>query len=275
MMIQWMRWAAFSVVVAVQACSAGAADPTPATVSKENFHLFILAGQSNMVGVGKVSEADRTPDPRIYMLNARKEWVPAVDPLHFVDEKRAGTGLGKTFAISYAKDHPGILVGLIPCAVGGTPMAEWQRGALDERTQTHPWDDTMARSKAAMETGTLKGILWHQGEADASPARSVNYSQKLQDLVQRFRSDLYAPQVPFILGELGQFRKNAGTEPYERVIGAMRELSETDPACRFVSSENLTHIGDRSHFNAASLREFGRRYYVAFRELELKENSQP
>ena len=32
-----------------------------ADISKEDFHLYLLVGQSNMAGRGKVSDADRKP----------------------------------------------------------------------------------------------------------------------------------------------------------------------------------------------------------------------
>src|SRR5947208_10691890 len=85
---------------------------------KEKFHLFLLVGQSNMAGRGTVEAQDKTPHPRVLMLNKEGAWVPAIDPLHF-DKSAAGVGLGKTFATLYAEAHPGITVGLIPCAVGG------------------------------------------------------------------------------------------------------------------------------------------------------------
>jgi hypothetical protein len=91
---------------------------------KEEFHLFLLIGQSNMAGRGAVEEQDRTPHPRVFMLDEAGDWKPAADPLHF-DKRGAGTGLGKTFAIQIAEADPSITVGLIPCAVGGSPIDSW------------------------------------------------------------------------------------------------------------------------------------------------------
>ena len=71
----------------------------------EKFHLFLLVGQSNMAGRGTVEAQDRTPHPRVLMLNKADAWVPAIDPLHF-DKAAAGVGLGKTFATLYAEAHP-------------------------------------------------------------------------------------------------------------------------------------------------------------------------
>jgi Carbohydrate esterase, sialic acid-specific acetylesterase len=57
----------------------------PALPAKEKFHLFLLVGQSNMAGRGPMTDADQIPHERVLMLNQAGAWVPAADPLHFVD----------------------------------------------------------------------------------------------------------------------------------------------------------------------------------------------
>ena len=43
------------------------------------FHLFLLAGQSNMAGRGKVSESDRKVDPHVLTLDKRESgWLPLI-----------------------------------------------------------------------------------------------------------------------------------------------------------------------------------------------------
>ena len=120
---------------------------------RENFHLFLLVGQSNMAGRGEVTDADRVPDPNILMLNKANEWVPAVDPLHFDKPKIAGVGLGRSFAREIAKANPGITIGLIPCAVGGSPITCWEVGGIHKSTKTHPYDDMLVRLKSSAQVG--------------------------------------------------------------------------------------------------------------------------
>jgi hypothetical protein len=234
---------------------------------KEKFHLFLLIGQSNMAGRGAVEEQDLTPHPRVLMLTKAGEWAPAVDPLHF-DKTAAGTGLGKTFAIQIAEANPGITIGLIPCAVGGSPLAAWQPGAFYEPTKSHPWDDTMRRAKLALASGELKGILFHQGESDASdPATAAAYEAKLHDLIARLRKELDAPNVPFIAGQIGQFAEKPWGDGQKQVDRVHRELPAKVAHTAFVSSEGLQHKGDNVHFDAASYRELGKRYAAAFKKL--------
>lgn len=89
---------------------------------KEKFHLFLLAGQSNMAGRGAIAPEDKVPHPRVLMLDRNGNWVPAVDPVHF-DKPFAGVGPGRRFAILLAESDPSITVGLIPAACGGSPLS--------------------------------------------------------------------------------------------------------------------------------------------------------
>ena len=110
----------------------------PATLPpKEKFHLFLLVGQSNMAGRGVVTPADQKEDPRVLTLNKEGAWVPAVDPIHF-DKTSAGVGLGRTFGITLAGATPGVTIGLIPCAVGGSPIDSWRPGAFYQATRFEP-----------------------------------------------------------------------------------------------------------------------------------------
>ncbi len=261
----WSRWCAvLAVVFGLSAAAVRAqAAPLPA---KENFHLFLLIGQSNMAGRGVVTPADQVPHPRVLALNKAGEWVPAVDPIHF-DKSVAGVGLGRTFGLEVAAATPGVTIGLIPCAVGGSPIDSWQPGALDPATKTHPWDDAMRRAKVALASGTLKGILWHQGESDAKRELAPAYAAKLAGLVARLRADLGVPTVPFIAGQLGKFADVPWDEFKVQVDQAHRDLPARVPRTAFVSAEGLVHKGDKVHFDAESLRELGRRYAAAYRKL--------
>jgi len=239
---------------------------TPALPPKENFHLFLLVGQSNMAGRGPVTDADKIPHPRVLMLNKAGEWVPAVDPLHF-DKPAAGVGLGRTFADAVAAATPGVTIGLIPCAVGGSPIDAWTPGYFYQPTQSHPWDDALHRAKLALPAGTLKGILWHQGESDANRELAPAYAAKLIALIARMRAELNAPTVPFIVGQLGRFTDSPWNEFKTEVDRAHRELPTKVAHTAFVGSEGLADKGDKTHFSREAYREFGQRYAAAYLKL--------
>ena len=239
----------------------------PNLPAKERFHLFLLVGQSNMAGRGIVAPQDKTAHARVLMLNKAGEWVPATDPMHFDKPNVAGVGLGRTFGIQIAEANPDITVGLIPCAVGGSPIDTWRPGVFYPPTKSNPWDDALRRAKLALQSGTLKGILWHQGESDSTAELAPKYETKLSDLVARLRRELNAPEVPFIAGQLGQFADSPWNEFKIQVDQVHRTLPRNVPRSAFVSSDGLNHNGDKVHFDADSYRELGRRYAKAYLSL--------
>lgn len=226
--------------------------------AKENFHLFLLAGQSNMAGRGKVAEEDKKINPRVLAQSKDGKWVPAVDPIHY-DKGAAGVGPAKSFALIVAEKNPDITIGLVPTACGGSSVSVWEPGKFFNQTKSKPYDDAITRIKLAMKDGTLKAILWHQGESDCNK-NAAKYKEKLKALINRFRKELDAPNLPFIIGQLGQFPKRPWNENTKLINEAHISLEKEMPNVYFVSAEGLTCKTDNIHFNAESQREFGKRY---------------
>jgi hypothetical protein len=234
---------------------------------REQFHLFLLAGQSNMAGRGKVPQQDRQPHERVLALDEKGQWVPAIDPLHH-DKPSAGVGLGRSFAIMVAEAHPDVTIGLIPAAAGGSPIAAWQPEGYHDQTKSHPYDEALERTRRAMQQGTLKGILWHQGESDSHETTAKVYEQKLHELIARFREEFDNEELPFVAGQMGRFDEQPWDHARKQVDAAHRQLVDNVPHTAFVSSDGLKHKGDQVHFDAASYRELGRRYAKAYLALE-------
>jgi hypothetical protein len=219
-----------------------------------------------MAGRGVVEDEDRVENPRVLMFDRMETWKPAVDPVHF-DKPIAGVGPGRSFGIAVANSDSTIRIGLIPVAVGGSPITSWEPGALDRATQTHPWDDAITRAKAAMKDGVLKAILWHQGESDSNAEAAPLYEHRLRTLIERFRSELGDPNLPFVIGQLGRFDGKAWDAPRIAVDSVHRAIAAQMPNVAFVSSEGLKDKGDNTHFTAAGARELGRRYAEAYLRL--------
>lgn len=229
-------------------------------------HLFLLAGQSNMAGRGEMSPERREPIEGVYALQADGSWGPAVDPIHW-DKQVAGVGLARSFARAYLVANPGVTVGFIPAACGGSSVDVWQPGAFFEPIQSHPYDDAIERVRLVRDRGQLQGILWHQGEADSHPGRSDRYERRLRELFDRFRSDLNAPNLPILVGQLGEFSDRPWTSHRREVDAAHRRVAAGDGQIKLVSAQGLTAKPDLVHFDAASLDELGRRYAEAWAEL--------
>jgi hypothetical protein len=220
-----------------------------------NFELYILAGQSNMAGRGYITGDFKTEgDSRVYMLTKDNTWVVAKNPVHF-DKSVAGVGPGLGFGIAMAKENPKVKIGLIPTAVGGSPIEHWLPGAYDAATKTHPYDDAVVRIKEAMKYGVIKGIIWHQGESDSKPEKVKIYLAELKELIERFRTLVNNPNVPFVAGELGRYRPDFATFNAE-IVNLPKTVSNT----AVVTTEGLVHRGDTLHFDSPSADELGRRY---------------
>jgi hypothetical protein len=228
---------------------------------ERDFHLYLLIGQSNMAGRGQVEPQDKEVHPRVFALDKAGKWAPAIDPIHF-DKPIAGVGPGLTFGRIIADREPLIRVGLIPCAAGGSPISVWKHGGFWEQTNSKPYDDAIARTRIAMMSGVLKGILWHQGESDSNENDAALYEDRLVELIDTLRMELNAPEAPFIAAALGDFVVEGN--PHARVVNeALRRIPQRVENTAYVDSSGLEHKGDSVHFSAESARELGRRYSKA------------
>jgi len=72
-----------------------------AGVAPDHLQLFLLIGQSNMAGRGKVEAQDEVTHPRIFILTKEREWVLAKNPLHF--DTPSQRMLGQRYAAAFLK----------------------------------------------------------------------------------------------------------------------------------------------------------------------------
>ncbi len=219
-----------------------------------------------MAGRGEVPVEDLEPIPGVWALQKDGSWGPAVDPLHW-DKLVAGVGIARSFARAYSAANPGVEVGFIPTACGGSSLESWKPGTFFPPSHSFPYDDALARVRAVRDRGELKGMLWHQGEADSSPERSVDYPERLVELFGRFRTDLKSPELPILVGQLGQFPGKEWSAGRIKVDAAHRAVADADSRIVFVSSEGLGSKADLVHFDTAALKEFGLRYAAAWQRL--------
>ncbi|QDU36430.1 Carbohydrate acetyl esterase/feruloyl esterase precursor [Maioricimonas rarisocia] len=249
-----------AILGGLPASSLQADDPEPA--GKDRFHLYLLIGQSNMAGRGKVDPENNEAHPRVLKFDRDGNWVPATDPIHFDKPTIAGVGLASAFGPAMAEADETVTIGLIPCAVGGTRLERWVKGG-------DLYENAVRRAKAAMKDGTLKGILWHQGEGDSGKLENAStYAERLSGMIGDLRSELDAENAPFVMGELGRFLNPKKLKHYELVNKQLHTIASQVPHTAVVSSEGLEAKADQVHFNAEALREFGRRYAKAMKTLQ-------
>ena len=248
----------------------GTAEAARDTVEKEveapkDMKLVLLVGQSNMSGRAPVTDEFKKPIERCYKLNRDGKWTLATNPFHF-DRKYCGVGPADEFARRYLADHPGETLGLVPCAVGGSPLSSWvpaEKGRKGENFRR-----AIERAKTAQENGEFVAVLWHQGETDAAKASAEQlmeyYPKGFADMVVSFRSKLgLDAKVPVIVGEIGRWMRNDGDHA-AKVNPAIHECTNRVENCACVSSEGLKNQ-DQHHFDGPSVKTLGDRYYEAWK----------
>ena len=220
---------------------------------KEAFHVYLLIGQSNMAGRAAFNEKEAEPMNGVYLLNGEDDWEPASNPLNRYSTIRKGLGMqklnpGYSFAMQMVGPDSGNRIGLVVNAKGGTKIEQWAKG-------TRFYTEAVRRALEAKQTGTLKGILWHQGESNHG--KPDGYAEKLAQLVKNLREDLGVDDLPFVAGHI------VGPSKINDEIDRLPALC---PNTAVASSEDLETY-DRWHFDAESVKELGRRYAKAMQAL--------
>jgi len=248
--------------------------------------VFLLGGQSNMVGHGAISEL---PDPSVlYNENVMlyhsanlntgqpaRQWTtlrPASN-----NQNSFGPEIG--FGNRMAELYPDRQIALIKHAVGGTDIgADWNPGA-------HPGDTSHFGPQYATFVETvnagiasliaqgyepvIRGMLWQQGERDARNSDfGPVYDRNLSHFIRRVRTQFNVPNMPFIYGQVLPVVLSAYTYRDQVRQGQLDvdensgHVSATDGA-RFVPADDLPMNSDNLHVAAAGQIELGIRFAQA------------
>jgi len=222
--------------------------------------LFVLVGQSNMSGRGRLDRSSAPSTRSIYVFGNDYRWHRATEPLDSGDRQVdavsldvvVGVGPGLAFAERYAQLNPAVPIGLIPCAMGGSAIAEWRRD-LDDSTL---YGSMLKRCRAASVMGRVRGVLFFQGESDARADLAPVWKQHFEEWVSSVRRDLDDPQLPVVFAQLGNGQKSADPASWNRL---QRLQAEVDiPHVGLVVTRDLD-LADDVHFTTESYRTVGER----------------
>ena len=248
--------------------------------------LWVLAGQSNMQGVGELIDVT-PPHPLVKMLGMDGKWMQAEEPLHWLVDspdpvhsldpktraersakehktRKKGAGLGLPFAVAMVQ-ATGVPVGLVICAHGGTSMGQWSPAKKDEGGNS--LYGSMLR-QFHLAGGKVKGVLWYQGESDAmtSPETARAYPKVFSDFIAAVRADFGQPELPFYFAQLCRY-VTADPKGWNAVQDAERMLVERVPNTAVVATIDL-ELDDGIHVGTQGLKRLGQRFArIAQREL--------
>lgn len=248
--------------------------------------LWVLAGQSNMEGVGDLIDVT-PPNDQVMLLGMDGNWSRAEEPLHWLVDspdqvhsgnpddraKRSaefhktrakGAGLGLPFAEAMVR-ATGVPVGLVATAHGGTSMAQWDPAKKGEGGNSL-YGSMLRQFKLA--GGKVKGVLWYQGESDAmNPEATKIYAKTFADFIAAVRADFGQPDLPFYYVQIGRFIIGGSPTNWNAVQDDERRLVERVPNTAVVATIDL-ELDDLIHVGTQGLKRVGNRLAkVALREL--------
>ena len=248
-------------------------------VVKEEFHVYLCFGQSNMEGAARIEDIDKLDiDPRFVAMHctdcdgsgrAKGRWYKAVPPL-----TRCNTGLspadyfGRTM-VEHMPEH--IKIGIINVAVGGCRIELFDKSQCSEYIQSSPeWLINIAKEydndpykrliemakKAQKEGAIIKGVLMHQGESNGGDSQ---WSEKVKSVYESILADINmnSADVPLLVGEVVSSDQGGICAGMNIEIATLPRVIDN---CYVLSSAGCESAGDNLHFSAEGYRELGKRY---------------
>jgi sialate O-acetylesterase len=244
--------------------------------------LWVLAGQSNMEGVGNLEDLP-LPSAMVNSLDMTDTWVVAEDPLHrlvdaadkvhwrknangeiaklegeelrkWIAARRKGAGVGLPFALEMVR-RTGVPVGLIPCAHGGTSMDQWSPD-LKDRGGESLYGAMLRRIQLA--GGRVRGVLWYQGESDASDKAAPLFEEKFRRFIQQLRQDTGLRDLPFYYVQIGRHVAAAPGGPWDMVQDAQVRVESQLPNVWMTTCVDC-ELDDGIHVGTDDMRLLGRR----------------
>ncbi|MFC5050479.1 sialate O-acetylesterase [Rubritalea spongiae] len=230
--------------------------PQPSTTTappNEDLAVYLLIGQSNMAGRAPIPSELAGDLENVFLLNDAGEWAPARNPLNQYSTigkplHIQKLGPGYSFAQSMVKANPMQQIGLIVNARGGSKIESWQK-------KQEYYQQTLDRVRQAQKLGSLKGVLWHQGESNHE---DPEYLPKLIQFINDLKADLSMPELPFIVGQINNVAL---------INNQLNQLPQKVKHTACVSSEGLT-TSDKWHYDTKSQLMLGERFAKAMLELQ-------
>jgi sialate O-acetylesterase len=217
--------------------------------------LWVITGQSNSAGYGKGPVYD-PPELGVHLLGHSERWMLAAHPLndgtdtlHPVSRETANPvhspylHFGRL--LQQALGYP---IGLVQTALGGSPLSAWNPtepgGAILFENMVH------CVQRAG---GRAKGVLWYQGESDATEDLAPSYAERFQNAVAAWREALHDPTLPVLTVQLNRYyAENSGglEQAWSLLREAQRQIPHRLAEVSVVPALDLP-LGDLIHTSAA------------------------
>ena len=209
--------------------------------------VYLFAGQSNMEF--HLDESNTPIEAREDSDLLHYAYIP-FDPQPFSWQLAKSDTVGKWSALGYLAGRElvkrGVHVGIVLCAKGATVIESWMpEGSLDaigikltdaekypdhysERFGAYNHDGDMYRTKLIRTVPTaFSGVVWYQGESDASEAEGLVYEQELCRMIEVWRELFEDAELPFIVVQIADCLSRIELGPGWGLIQAAQERIST------------------------------------------------
>lgn len=253
---------------------------------------FLVAGQSNAVGVGDSLKSTHQNNIDVVEYNSRFDDIQLLnDPVgqYNLGFQKAQTG---SFIPALGYEYNQVTnnqVLVVQTAKGGS--------SLTKKAETNNWGNWSPKGKlfknsiikvkmmqsCLAEKGksqkSINAIFWCQGENDGDAISKnlitkENYKNALANLIQRYQKQL-GNNVPFIIVETGRFKGDSiKDQGYKKVREAQREVAHTMDHV-FIGYDETEFFIDRDwlkavvHYNQEALNDIGKKladFYVSIED---------
>jgi hypothetical protein len=212
--------------------------------------IYVLAGQSNMVGQGK------TTATLPLLRHVRK--MGDDGRLHVTTADVFGEGIGP--AASFVRGlRTRDQVVLVPCAVSGSSIEHWVPGGDYYERCVH-----LTRAATRIVHAKVSGILYWQGESDTNTIeQAAAWQQNFTRFASGFRAAVRAPHAPLLFTVLG-------TTKYGYKYPGWSTVRHEQAHMALPVASNRVHVlglemQDDLHYTAAAQCEIGERFAAALR----------
>ncbi len=268
-------------------------------ISAKKYIVFYLGGQSNMVGLGTVSELPKElnqPVNGVYIFHGSSTkdtfevggqgiWE-VLKPGHganhsatFEKNNLSGKfGIELTFGIEMQKLYPDYNIALIKYSRGGTSLHKDAAGTFGcwepdftVGTGINQYDHFLATVRNAYAVRDIDGdgeddelipagILWMQGESDAGkPEWASQYAANLKRMIDLIRAAFRTDDLPVVVGRIS----DSGNSPTGKVWKYGREIRWQQ--ARFVSRDgNAALVTSTDNYNYSDPWHYDTEGYIDF-----------
>lgn len=244
------------------------------TAQAQTADVYILAGQSNMMGTGN-SESDlpqylRGQQNDLFisglLLDNQPDWMKMDAP----NTAKYGNNLefrGHGPEITFARrisDTTGRPTYVIKWALGGQNLDnDFLGNAGKGNDALYPY---LTREKTKIEqrlqqqyglTADYKAFIWMQGESDATSTLAPKYQSNLTELARRVRQDFRA-NLPIVVGRLSNWQSGGD---WGTVRQAQVNWANGDSNGHWINTDDLQRFAnDGVHYTSKGLQDMGFRF---------------